>query len=203
MPDLIKNFWQDNLEEIRANKIRFGVIIALFIFAVIVALADNSSGEEISLNEPAPTIPAEKPAENIIPVQNNFPASDNLTAVVGANSSELIVHNPFQKPTPKFIPASEKIPEPEPEPIELPQIFIPPPVPTVAQEPEKTAEKFILRGTAITGNQKSAIINKISSGDTRENFIVNIGDTLGGRRVVEIFADSVILEDGTKISISP
>ncbi len=198
MLDSLKNFWEKNLEEIRANRIRFAAIIACLILAVIVALDDYSSaGEEIPLRTTQPELPAPSP----VTTQNNPPATENLIAVTGANPNELYVYNPFQQP-PKPQPAPIEIELPEPA--EIPQFTTPPPIIPVAQEPApKSEEKFILRGTAISGNHQSAIINKISSGEKYENLVVSLGEHISGRRVVEISADFVSLEDGTKIFLSP
>ena len=43
MPDALKNFWDKNLEEIRANKIRFGAILIIAAAAIIFALSDSAA----------------------------------------------------------------------------------------------------------------------------------------------------------------
>lgn len=188
MSDFLKNFWRDNLNEIRENKIRFGAILILLIAVTIFALADSTAADtEIPIETPAAAVEDTK----IQPVQPAAvpTASGNLKIVLGANSSALYVSDPFTAPIPEPVPAVEV-------PVELPEI----PVAQIEPEP---AEKFALSGTAVSGNSKTAIIHKISSDDKTENLIVSVGDTLGTRRVVDITPDFVALDDGSKIFFTP
>lgn len=194
MSDFLKNFWQDNLTEIRENKIRFGAILILLIATVIFALADSTAADtEIPIETPAAETPAAAVEDTEIqPVQPAAvpAASENLKVVLGANSSALYVSDPFTAPIPEPAPAVEV-------PAELPEI----PVAQIEPEP---AEKFALSGTAVSGDSKTAIIHKISGDkDRAENFIVSVGDTLGTRRVIDITPDFVALDDGSKIFFTP
>lgn len=196
MSDALKNFWDKNLEEIRANKIRFGAILIIAAVTVIFALSDSTASDsEIILDAPAPQIPAPAP----IPT-----AAENVKPILGANASELYVQDPFKAP-------AVEIPAPPPAAVEpvTPAVEILPEIP-VAQipataEPPEPAEKFLLRGTAINGNSKSALIHKISGENksAAQNLIVNLGDSLGSSRVVDITPDFVALDDGSKIFLSP
>lgn len=191
MSDLLKNFWQENLAEIRANKIRFGAILTCLIVAVIFALADFTSADtEIPIETAAPA-PAEIPADKPVPA-----ASENLKVVLGANSDTLYVSDPFNAPV-------VEIPEPAPPPVSAPAVEVPvelPEIPVAQVEPEP-AEKFALNGTAITEDSKTAIVHKIT-GD-KDTLIVSVGDTLGTRRVADITPKFVALDDGSKIFFSP
>ena len=104
-------------------------------------------------------------------------------------NKNLFISDPFK------IPEKEKI-EPPPE---LPPVIIAPPV---AQVPISN-EKFILRGTAIIGNNKTALIQKISEDkkSDAENLILGIGDNLNGKKILDIAADSVIFEDGETLHL--
>lgn len=184
---MFEKFWQDNLKEIQENKIRFAGICICFLVAVILFLNDDNGGEEIILAETPQIETAEKidAGAKIITVQNstvpNF--NENIKVVLGANSEDLFVGDPF-----KF-PPKEKV-EPPPE---LPPVIVAPPVAQI----QISTERFILRGTAIIGNNKTALIQKISANDkTEENLIFGIGDIINGKKIVEIATDSVILEDG-------
>lgn len=189
MSDFLKNFWQDNLTEIRENKIRFGAILILLVAVTIFALADSDdAATEIPIETPAAAV--EDTEIQPVPPAAVPAASENLKVVLGANSSALYVSDPFTAPIPEPAPAVEV-------PAELPEI----PVAQIEPEP---AEKFALSGTAVSGDSKTAIIHKISDDkDRAENFIVSVGDTLGTRRVVDITPDFVALDDGSKIFFTP
>ncbi len=185
---MFEKFWRDNLKEIQENKIRFAAVCICFVLAVILFLTDDSGDEIILTENPAPVETTENvdAGTKIITVQNsavpNF--NENIKIVLGANSDNLVVHDPFK------VPPKEKIELPS----ELPPVIISPPV---KQIPNLPTEKFFLRGIAIVGNNKSALIQKISDNDkSEENLILGIGDTLNGKRIFDIATDSVIFEDG-------
>lgn len=201
----LKDFWQSQLDEIKENKIRFAAVFTCFVIAVILFFTDeNSTGEEINLSENSAPIETLAPAENlpadkkIITVKNasNSNADKNITAVIGANSDTLYVGDPFK------VPLKPKVEPPPPEiPVEIPAVITPPPV---AQVPAIPAEKFILRGTAIIGDKKSALIQKIINNEKNsddENLILEIGDTLNGKKIIDINQDSLTFDDGSKIFI--
>ena len=75
--------------------------------------------------------------------------------------------------------------------------------PPVAQV-DNPKEKFVLRGTAIIGANKSALVQKIfvdKKNSDAENLILNIGDSLNGKRVIDIGVDCLILDDGETLYI--
>ena len=197
MSDKLKNFWQKDLNELKENPLRFGGLLICFIAAVMLFFSDDGGGEQINISEnPAPAETVEKPATvanntKIITVKNakNSSADKNITVVLGANSEEIIVHDPFK------IPQKEKIDTPPP--VEIPTVQ-PAIIPPVAQEPPKPSEKFILRGTAIVGDNKSALIQIISNdkNSSAENLILEIGDTLGGKTIIDISQDFLTFDDG-------
>ena len=179
-----KDFLKEELKEIQENKLRVTGLCICFVLAVILFLTDDSGGEEIILTEtPAPIETAENvdAGKKIIAVQNstvpNF--NENIKIVLGANSDDLFIHDPFKIPPKEIV-----------KPAEVPAVKIAPPVAQVT-------EKFILRGTAIIGNSKTALIQKISANDkSEENLILVIGDNINGKKIVEIATDCVILEGG-------
>ena len=197
MSDKLKNFWQKDLNELKENPLRFGGLSICFIAAIALFFSDDGGGEQINISEnPAPVEKVEKPATvanntKIITVKNakNSSADKNITVVLGANSEELIVHDPFK------VPQKEKIETPPPAEIPTVQPVI---IPPAAQEPPKLSEKFILRGTAIVGYKKSALIQIISNdkNSAAENLILEIGDSLGGKKIIDISQDSLIFDDG-------
>ena len=189
---MFEKFWRDNLKEIQENKIRFAAVLICFVFVVILFFSDDS-GEEIILAEnPAPVEFSENigAGTKIIAVKNSATSNlgENVKVVIGANSEDLFVHDPFK------IPPKEKV-----KPVEIPTEITPPPV---AQIPTLPNEKFILRGTAIIGKNKSALVQKISGNDkNEENLILEIGDTINGKKIFDISTDSLILEDGETLYI--
>ncbi len=202
--DELKKIWQNNLAEIKENKVRFTAVFICFIVAVILFFTDeNSVGEEINLSEnPAPveTVENVKPTDSdkkIITVKNAAvsTADKNINVVRGANSDDLYIYDPFKTPQKEII-------QPPPE---IPTVIIPPNItPPVAQIPVKTAEKFILRGTAIIGNKKSALIQKFISDEKNsdsENLILEIGDSLNGKKILDINQDYLTLDDGEILHI--
>ena len=190
----LKDFWQKELQEIQENKIRFAGLCICFIVLAGLFLADDGGGDEITLNEtPTPeVIETANTNKNIVTVKNSAvpTANEKIKIVRGANSDGLFISDPFK------IPEKEKI-EPPPE---LPPVIIAPPV---AQVPISN-EKFILRGTAIIGANKSALVQKIfvdKKNSDAENLILNIGDSLNGKRVIDIGVDCLILDDGETLYI--
>jgi len=199
MSDKLKNFWQKDLKELQENPLRFGGLLICFIAVVALFFSDDGGGEQINISEnPAPvenvkTENIKTPANDtkVIAVKNakNSSADKNITVVLGANSEELVVHDPFK------VPQKEKIETPPPAEIPTVQPVI---IPPVAQEQPKLSEKFILRGTAIVGYKKSALIQMISNdkNSAAENLILEIGDTLGGKKIIDISQDFLTFDDG-------
>lgn len=192
----IETFLQAQIAEIKKNPVRFAAVCTLFIVVVIFCFMDeNSAGEEIDLAEteietPAETVDAD---QKIITVKTAAisNADKNIIPVLGANSEDLYVRDPFK------IPAKPKV-QPPPE---LPAVIIPPPV---AQVPPAPTEKFVLRGTAIIGDKKSALIQKSSKNekDSAEgNLIFEVGDTLNGKIIIDINQNSLTFDDGSKLFI--
>lgn len=190
--DELKNIWQNDLKEIQENKFRFAGLCICFVAASVLLLTDDGGGEEIVLNEtPAPVaVETAKKVDSgtkIIAVKSSATsnADKNIKVVLGANSNDLLVGDPFK------IPPKEKVKPPE-----IPTAITAPPV---AQVPTLPPEKFILRGTAIFGNNKTALIQKIIGGDKKtseEDLILGIGDRLKGKKIIDIATDSLVLEDG-------
>ena len=189
--DELKKIWQNDLKEIRENKIRFAGLCISFIIAAGLLLTDDSGGEEIILTEtpPSEVVETSDTNKNIVTIKRaeNSNVNENIKIVIGANSDDLFVGDPFK------VPMKEKIEKPP----ELPPVIISPPVAQV-----KT--KFILRGIAIVGANKSAIVQKIIDNDKKageENLILGLGDNINGKKIVDIATDSVILEDGEILNI--
>lgn len=190
----LQNFWQNDLKEIKESPVRFGGLLICFIAAVILFFTDDGGGEEINLSEnPAPVETVENISgdKKIVPVKiaATSDADKNITVVLGANSDSLYIHDPFK------VPVEEKIEEPSPVeiPTVQPVIFAPP----VAQDSIKPVVKIFLRGTAVIGDKKSALIQIISDKDSAaENLILEIGDNLDGKKIIDISQDFVTFDNG-------
>lgn len=237
----LRDFWQNELEEIRQNKIRvFALIFSAFI--AVALMFSEDSGEKIDVvnsekvEESAEITPKKNIDEDkrqnkkVISVKKaeNKNDGEKIVAVIGANSEELYVGDPFQSEEEK--PASvkqevsknENIPQQVPIiPPQAPKIPVQsselPPIPDMSAElppipsatPVKLAEninpaaEFVLTGTAINSDKKAAVVKKISTSqgknEREENMLLVVGDVLDGRQVVDITEDSIVFDDGNNI----
>ena len=179
--DSVKSFIQAQLDEIRENKLRFGLIVTCLVVAIIFSVADFESGEEINLNA------TEKTIENLPKTENISVMPENVKEVIGANSDAVFIQNPFE------IPA--QIDEVEEPPKVEEKILIPPPVIEIPKLPEV---KFVLKGVAGIGDDKTALVIKISESKSEPQFL-KVGEKIGNKIIIEIADDFLTLEDGEKI----
>lgn len=183
MSDGLKKFLQNELDELKQNKIRAIALGVLLAFLLILWITDDSSdGEEIILTE-EPPVTKDLPV-TILPVEKS---PDGVTIVIGANADELFIGDPFEgveKPKP---PPPPKIPE------VVPQIVIQPPPPP-PQEPTEPQEKVILTGTAISGSNKTAMFLR-----GEETLFKTVGEEIGGKIISDITSESVTFEDGERL----
>ena len=195
----MEKFFKSQLEEIQKNKIRFGLLVAAFVATIIFAVVDSSGGEEIEL-EPKQVAQVE---EKISVPQKNSSASGNVTVVIGANSNEVYVADPFKNPAPpkQEVPtATSEIPaqvEKISEPPAVEEVAVPPAEVPAPNPPE---EKIILRGVAL-GEIKTALIEKVVSGKI-ETLFLKIGDNVNGKKILDITNDFVILENDEKLELA-
>lgn len=186
MSDELKKFLSRELDEIKQNKIRAVAVIVCSIVAIIFWIVDDSSsGEEIILND-APPVTKDLPVK-ILPVEKS---PDGVTIVLGANADALLIADPFtgeEKPQPPSKPQTQ--PQP-PLPAIPPPESIQPPPPKI----EKPREQLILTGTAISGNNKIAMILR-----GNETLFKTIGDEIDGKKIVDITPDFVTFDNGERI----
>ena len=182
--DALKSFLQVQLDEIRENKIRFGLIVASLIVVIIIAALDFETGEEIQLDAQDKSVSSTKIAVT----------SENVKPLIGASSDEVFIQDPFQ--------ISVKV-----EPLEDEEKILPPvPIPPVIFETPKVEDKvptaeFILQGIAVA-EDSTALFKKIFGGKV-ETLFLKIGDKVNDKIIVEIGQNFVTLEDGEKIFITP
>ena len=195
MSDELKKFLSRELDELKQNKIRTTALVVCLIIAVIVwTVDDSSSGEEIVLND-APPVTKDLPVKSL-PVEKS---PDGVTIVLGANADALFIADPF---------AGEEKPKPPPQPKSQPPPTAPPQLPAIPQPPiviqppepppqvESPKEPLTLTGTAISGDNKTAMFLR-----GKETLFLTIGDEIDGRRIVDITADFVTLDNNEVITI--
>ena len=185
MPEELKEILRRELDELKQNKIRVGILAACVVILLIVWITDGSDGEEIVLTD-EPPLTKDLPIKTL-PVAKS---PDGVKIILGATADRLFIGDPFAieekvapepPPTPKPTPPLPKIPPPS--------IIIEP-----TPEPEKPKEKIILTGTAISGDNKIAMFLR---GD--ETLFLTIGEEIGGRKISEISPDFVTFDNGERI----
>lgn len=186
MSDELKKFLQNELDELKQNKIRaIALVVILAVLLILWITDDSSGGEEIILTE-EPPVTKDLPV-TILPVEKNL---DGVTIVIGANADELFIGDPFEgveKPKP---PPPPKIPE------VIPQIVIQPPPPPAPQEPTEPQEKIILTGTAISGSNKTAMFLR-----GEETLFKTVGEEVNGKIISDITSDFVTFKNGERVYI--
>ena len=209
----LKGFFDREVSEIMQNKLRFGFIVAsLVASATLFASTDaetevTSASNNESLKVAAASNDKSVSDKTSANIKSDKPVS-KITSIVGLekDSENVELVNPFKSDLLK--PPIETRPS-KPESIPLPQMPKPIPIKTV-ENSDKVV--LILKGTAISGDKKMAIIqrsivNKDNSKDnkssndkgTNESLLLNIGDEIDGRRIVVIDKDFVVFDDGHKL----
>lgn len=177
----MNDFFKSQLEELRKNKFRVGLLAIILLGLIIYSVSDFDKGEEITLDEPQKNSAVEEP------VKVTTVTDEKVKPVIGANVDEIFIHDPFYNPAPKV---EEKIlPPAEP-------VIIAPPV---VEEPKPPEIKFSLQGVAL-GDEKTAIVKKIESGKV-EILFVTVGDNLNGKIIVDMSDDFIIWDNGDKLYI--
>ena len=184
MPDGFKEILRRELDELKQNKIRVGVLAACLLVLIIFSVTEDDSDEEIILEEPPLT--KDLPVK-ILPAEKN---SDGVKIVLGANADKIFIGDPFaveEKIEPELPPAPPTPPLPK---IPAPSIMIQPPQPKI----EQPAEKILLTGTAISGENKTAMFLR-----GNETLFLTIGEEIGGKKISDITPDFVTFADGRRI----
>lgn len=186
MSDGLKKFLQGELNELKENKIRATALGVCFIVVLFFWISDDGSdNEEIILNEKPPPITKDLPVK-VLPIEKSL---DGVTIVLGANADELFIGDPFagEEKTKPATPPPKVVIEPAP-----PVVIQPPPQPE--QLVEQPKEKIILTGTAISGDNKTAMFLR-----GNETLFLTIGEEVGGKKISDISPDFVTFEDGERV----
>lgn len=231
--DILRDFLDNELQEIKQNKIRFTVLVFFTLFAVGFMFADEDS-EQIELNEPI-QIEQEKNIsteskqtdtdKKIIVVKKNHDETEktNVSIVIGENPDDYVyIRDPFaskvednievtKKPEiiethvatsenaekPKVLPTIPDDLPPIPEPNLA--LLIPQDKPIIP-ETKVPEDDFILTGTVVSGNNKNALIRKVSPArDDKyhaEDIVVKVGDSIKGNQITDIADGKIILNNG-------
>ena len=211
MNERFLKIYDKEINEIKQNKKRFGVIIVTLMTSLLMFTFTNNDDEIVSTSEvETPKATAKAEDEN----SAKSKGTAKLTKIAGLEKAteDVKLVNPF-----KVDVQEPKVAEFKTE--NKPVINTPafnPPKPTMPIKTDESSEKivFTLKGIAISGDKKMAIIqrstaDKNNSKDTKsstdtstqESFILNLGDEVAGRRIVEIDKFSVTFDDGYKLYI--
>ncbi len=206
MNDFIKNFLEREREEIEKHKFRIGAALIFAIAAIIFSVSEFGSDDEIILTE-SPQVeekisaPVEVKKISEVADKNISPekkvSDENITPVIGANPGILFVKDPFKIHEVEEIETNPEVVEKNSESeIFSSQIEIPSPPKNSSPILER---KFILTGTVISGSHRIAQVKYSEGKNFSDTIILQVGDSLDGKKVVEIAEDCVTLDGGEKI----
>ena len=199
MNDELKKILSRELDELKQNKIRAGVLGVCFIVLLIFWITDDGSGNEEIILTDEPPLTKDLPVKKLPVAVEKSP--DGVTTVLGANADALFIANPFaveEKPKP---PAEVQLEIRNEElGIIIPHSPFPIPHSTLEKPPlEEIAEpeeEIVLTGTAISGNVKTAMFLR-----GEETLFKTVGEEIGGRIISEITPDFVTFADGTRMQL--
>jgi len=207
MPKYLQEFWSKfkarEVAQIKEHRLR--IIIAMTVSLVLASLFISFNLED----EPSASgnNNVEQPANETKEEVKSTPKIKSSQKILGlqkaAENVDLI--NPFKvdlKETPPAVPPV--IPAPVPA---LPVTpIMQPPTPVAAEVEPKTI--LNLKGTAISGDKKLAVVaiiksSKDNNGKSKsESQLVKIGDEVNGRKVTDIGKNFIVFDDGQKLDMS-
>lgn len=211
--DFFKNFLQNEREEIEKHKTRIILVIFLAVATIIFSFSDfGNNAENISIE--TSQVEEKDSAEKITDTEKvddkkistvQEVTAENVISVIGANAEKLAVKNPFQVAEVEEVEEVEKSVEVEEDKKTPATENISPQVVVVqqlaTQKNSAVEEKFILSGTAIGDTKRTALVQHYKNNKPAGTLFLQVGDSLKGKKVVEITEDAVILEGGEKISL--
>ncbi len=185
----LRDFFLLELEEIKQNKMRIAILTVCVFCSLLLMLAEDNSGEEISLTENPETkveVSEKSVAKKI--------ADEKIKTVIGSNSAELKIANPFE------IVREVKIPPAPVQNLPPPEIF----AENFTQEISSSVQ-FFLTGIARGEGGTFATVTKITKTDKKisdeKSFYVTAGEFIDGRKVLNIGNNFLQFEDGEKIFV--
>ena len=211
MPDdKLRSFYEQELNEIKQHKLRFGLIAASLAASIVLFFFFEEDNESATVsNDAAPKVVSVTKDTASINSKEVHKTTSKVTEVIGLKraSADAELINPFKV----------DIIDSKPPTIQPPAVV--PTVPTLPLQQTKTPEPdrqivLILKGTAISGNRKMAIIQRSVVGknsskdsedsknkDKSESMMLSLGDIIDGRRIVDISRDFITFDDGHDLYI--
>lgn len=195
LKEKLMEFLRRDLDELRKHKYRTIAMAVVVLVGLIYSWKpEGTNVEEIDLSDTPPVtkdLPVQKLPDKKIPAQISE-TIDGVKIVLGANSEQLFIGDPFagvEKPKP---PPPPKV---EPQKTELPKI---PPPSQIPQPPPKVEpkEKIILTGTAISGDNKTAMFLR-----GKQTEFLTVGEEIGGRIISDITPEFVTFTDGGRVNL--
>ena len=201
--ELIKNFLEREFAEIEKNKFRIAGIIFLVAFGIVFIAKDYFGNEEENISTETARIEDKNISAEKIPDQKNNEvqkvSDQNITKIIGANADLIYLNNPFKMPEVADIEEVEEEKISETEEKTAPVVIVQKPEPKKNSSPPTDEEKFILAGTAISENKKTALFEHYSGKKFEGTLFLKVGDNLNGKFITEIGEDIVILSNGEKL----
>ena len=221
----LKKFLDREISEIKEHKNRLIVLAAASVIAAGVFILNGTDEEKAAgVSEKEKPISVEKASKN----RTEKKSEPKFTSIKGLEkaAAEVDVINPFKVDIAKSQESVDKKAESKSDikPAEVnpvPAISVVTPVNT--KESNKSIEPkekvvLILKGTAISGDKKMAIIQRNNNNSSKskpsnnendkanktdkskvENFILNVGDKIDDRQIINIDKNSVTFDDGQKL----
>lgn len=205
----LNKFLDRELREIRENKKRIVTLFACVLFAIgIFVFANSGEKADNNSNEAVPKADATKLNDKS---NSDKKTESKLTAIKGleraAANVELI--NPFKVDIQNSTTAADNKPVEAAKVPPTPNIaLITPPSQPAQTENTESKEKIILilKGTAISGDKKIAIIQRgiVKNEKSKENGkieskIIHLGDEIDGRKVIDIDKNFIAFDDGERL----
>ena len=183
-------------------------MFAIVVISIIVLIFSDKEDDTnaISKNE---SVKINAALNNSVKNSSETADNSNLTEILGlqkALKDEDII-NPFKVDNNENSTAFEDKP-----PMPTPAVEFKPPTITAPNKnisPLPKSETIMLKGTAISGNKKMAIvqIGKVSKNDSNndknkiESRLLSIGDEIEGKRVIDIGKNFIAFDDGKSLSL--
>ena len=225
MSDKLKTFWEREVNEIKQHK-KLIILLAAVALASLIFWILAPENNEAASNDDVDSGTTTVSRQSSTPKPNSNNNASRSTQVLGLSraSEDVSLVNPFKSDLPKPTPVIENKPPVKNEPLPTPALPVqndltdipePPqelPVNNLDLDLESEVELepvtiLILKGTAISGDKKMAII-QIGTPNTNENKnqnletrIVKIGDAIEGRIITDIEKDFILFDDGQRLNL--
>ena len=184
MSNRMRIFYEHEINEISQHKFRLVLIIVLLIILLVIFILTDSNDEskEKLFNE-------DVKKSQIKTQMKESKVSEQI--IYEIDDTEVQLTNPFQVDVIQTMPESEKKSD---------KVIFTPPNPPVLPQPQSVKTNnniLILKGTAISGDKKFAIIQFDKDKSTTK--MLTIGDTINDKKVVDIGKNFIIFDNGEQL----